>query len=157
MVQVVSPSLVSLVSPHLWLGGDFNPADIDWEIECTVPYADNAPQCSQLLSVVKDAFIDQIVSSPTRRTEYTSNIIALFLTNNKTLLNKCEVVPGIGDHEAVFIESSMRHMKVKTPPRKIYQHKKANYDQMLEDLREYQTLFREQSRDFSADATWKAF
>ena len=92
---------------HLWLGRDFNLADIDWENECMVPQATNATQCSQLLTVVKDAFLDQIVSTPTRITEYTSNLLDLFLTNNRTLINKCEVVPGIGDHEAVYVESSM--------------------------------------------------
>ena len=142
---------------HLWLGGDFNLADIDWENECTVPQAANATQCSQLLSVVKDAFLDQIVSTPTRITEYTSNILDLFLTNNRTLVNKCEVVPGIGDHEAVYVESSMRPMKVKTPPRKVFQYKKANYDQMQEDLREYQTLFTEQTRSSSVNDTWIQF
>ena len=116
----------------------------------------NATQCSQLLSVVKDAFLDQIVSTPTRITEYTSNILDLFLTNNRTLVNKCEVVPRIGDHEAVYVESSMRPMKVKTPPRKVFQYKKANYDQMQEDLREYQTLFTE-TRSSSVNDTWIQF
>ena len=142
---------------HLWLGGDFNLADIDWENECIVPQATNATQYTQLLTVVKDAFLDQIVSTPTRITESTSNLLDLFLTNNRTLINKCEVVPGIGDHEAVYVESSMRPMKVKTPPRKVFQYKKANYDQMREDLREYQNLFTEQTSSSSANETWTQF
>ena len=142
---------------HLWLGGDFNLADIDWENECTVPQAANAIQCSQLLSVVEDAFLDQIVSTPTHITEYTSNILDLFLTYNRTLVNKCQVVPGIGDHEAVYVESSMRAMKVKTPPHKVFQYKKANYDQMREDLREYKRLFTEQTRSSSVNETWTQF
>ena len=108
--------------------------------------------------VVKDAFLDQIVSTPTRITEYTSNLLDLFLTNNRTLINKCEVVPGIGDHEAVYyVGSSMRPMKVKTPPRKVFQYKKANYDQMREDLREYQNHFTEQTSSSSANETWTQF
>ena len=142
---------------HLWLGGDFNLGDIDWEDECPVPKAVNATQCPQLLSVVKDAFLEQMVSSPTRITEYSSNLLDLFLTNNRTLVNKCEVIPGIGDHEAVYVESSMRPMKVKTPPRKVFQYKKANYDQMREDLRDYQTDFTEQTKDSSANDTWTKF
>ena len=142
---------------HLWLGGDFNLGDIDWEDECPVPKAVNATQCSQLLSVVKDAFLEQMVSSPTRIIEYSSNLLDLFLTNNRTLVNKCEVIPGIGDHEAVYVESSMRPMKVKTPPRKVFQYKKADYDQMREDLRDYQTDFTEQTKDSSANDTWTKF
>ena len=98
-----------------------------------------------------------MVSSPTRITEYSSNLLDLFLTNNKTLVNKCEVIPGIGDHEAVYVESSMCPMKVKTPPRKVFQYKKADYNQMREDLRDYQTDFTEQTKDGSANDTWTKF
>ena len=83
---------------HLWVGGDFNLGDIDWEDECSVPKAVNATQCSQLLSVVKDAFLEQMVSHPRAYQEYSTNLLDLFLTNNRTLVNKCEVIPGIGDH-----------------------------------------------------------
>ena len=34
-------------------------------------------------------------------TEYSGNLVDLFLTNNITLDDKCEVKPGIGDHEHV--------------------------------------------------------
>ena len=98
-----------------------------------------------------------MVSSPTRITEYSSNLLDLFLTNNRTLVNKCEVIPGIGDHEAVYLESSMRPMKVKTPPRKVFQYKKEDYDQMREDLCDYQTDFTEQTKDSSANYTWTKF
>ena len=49
---------------------------------------------------------------PTRITETTSNTLDLFYTSNKTLINKVEILLGITDYEAVFIESSLRSMKV---------------------------------------------
>ena len=48
-------------------------------------------------------------------------------------------------------------MKVKTPPRKVFQYKKENYDQIWEDLREYWTLFTEQTRNSSVNETWTQF
>ena len=51
----------------------------------------------------------------------------------------------------------MRPMKVKTPPRKVFQYKKADYDQMREDLRDYQTDFSEQTKDSSAKDTCTKF
>ena len=51
----------------------------------------------------------------------------------------------------------MRPMKVKTPPRKVFQYKKADYDQMREDLCDYQTDFTEQTKDISANYTWTKF
>ena len=40
---------------HLWLGGDFNLPDINWEDENVKPYASNGTLCNQLLSTVKDS------------------------------------------------------------------------------------------------------
>ena len=39
-----------------------------------------------------------------------------------SLYKKVEVIPGISDHEAVFIESSLRPLKVKVPPRKVFMY-----------------------------------
>ena len=64
-------------------------------------------QCHQLLTITKDTFLEQVVTEPTRVTESSSNILDLFFTNNETLVNQVHVIPGIGDHEAVFIESSL--------------------------------------------------
>ena len=97
-----------------------------------------------------------MVSSSTRITEYSSNLLDLFLKNDRTLVNKCEVIPGISDHEAVYVESSMHPRKVKTPPRKVFQYKKADYDQMR-DLYDYQKDFTEQTKDSSANDTWTKF
>jgi hypothetical protein len=59
-----------------------------------------------------------MVKSPTHYTDTTEAILDLFLTNNATLVNKVEVIPGISDHEAVYIESSLRPDKIKKPPKK---------------------------------------
>ena len=118
------------------VGWRLQSGDIDWEDEFSVPKAINATQYSQLLSVVQDAFLEQMVSSPTRITDYFSNLLIQFLTNNRTLVNKCEVLPGIGDHGVIYVEPSMRSMKVKTPPRKVFKYKKVDYDQMRDHLRD---------------------
>ena len=115
---------------HLWLGGDFNLPDINWEEENVNSYASNSFSCNQLLTIMKDSFLDQVVMEPTRITETTSNILELFFTSNQTLINKVEIIPGIYDHKAVFIESSLKPMKVKTPARKVYQYRKAEYESM---------------------------
>ena len=49
-----------------------------------------------------------MVKSPTHYTDTTEAILDLFLTNNATLVNKVEVIPGISVQEAVYIESSLR-------------------------------------------------
>ena len=43
----------------------------------------------------------QLVNFPTRR----YNTLDIFATNRPSLVEKCEPIPGIGDHESVLIES----------------------------------------------------
>ncbi|XP_052794650.1 uncharacterized protein LOC128227817 [Mya arenaria] len=142
---------------HLWLGGDFNLADINWKHECPTAYASNAKQCQQLIDITKDAYLEQVVDSPTRITAYSSNILDLFFTNNKSLINKCEILPGIGDHEAVFIESSLRPMKAKKCPRKVHLYKHADYNSIKEHLDSNYNQFINETSDYSADKTWTTF
>ena len=54
---------------YLWLGGEFNLPNITWEEESVVPYANNSAVSNQLLTIVKDMYLDQVVSKLTRITE----------------------------------------------------------------------------------------
>ena len=88
-----------------------------------------------------DTFLEQVVTEPTRVTESSSNILYLFFTNNETLVNQVHVIPGIGDHEAVLIESRLRPMKKVTSPRKIFQYHKADYEGFKAEIRNYHSDF----------------
>ena len=63
----------------------------------------------------------------------TANTLDLVFTNNKTLINRVEVLPGISDHE-VYAESSLRPAKVTTPPRQVFCYGKADYDSIKQEL-----------------------
>ena len=94
---------------HLSIGGDFNLPDIDWEEVNVKPYASSSSACNQLLSIAKDAYLDQVVTQPTRITETASNILELVFTSNPILINKVRTIPGISVHEAVFIVHPARN------------------------------------------------
>ena len=66
-------------------------------------------------------------------------------------------MPGISDHESVFIESSLRPMTKQIPPHKIWQYRKANYDQLREELHPYQHEFNKLNASTSTDDKWLAF
>ena len=100
---------------HLWLEGDFNLADLDWQNECITTYPTHGAR-RQLLTASKDAFLTQMGTEPTQITESSSSILDLFFTKNDTLVNQVRVLPGISDHEAVFIESSLCPIKKISPP-----------------------------------------
>ncbi|XP_053389732.1 uncharacterized protein LOC128552710 [Mercenaria mercenaria] len=142
---------------HTWLGGDFNLPDIDWLNECPKTSSTNTKQCQQLIDVTRDHFLEQIVTSPTRISNYSSNILDLFFTNNSTLVNKCDVLPGIGDHEAVFIESSLRPMKLKKPPRKVHIYKKADFTQIRQELADFFESYTSTTPSLDVNATWQLF
>ena len=66
-------------------------------------------------------------------------------------------MPGIGDHEAIFIESSLRPMRMKIPARKVFIYKKADYDAMRDGLSSYYNAFKEGIQKRSVNDTWKLF
>jgi len=134
-----------------------NLSDINWEKETVNEYATNGTQCNQLLTITKDTFLDQVVQEPTRVTETTANVLDLFFTNNSTLTNKVEVIPGISDHEAVFIESSLRPLKVKVPPRKVFMYKDIDYNPMKDELRKFYGQYQESSKGKNVEQLWTEF
>ena len=143
---------------HLWLGGDFNLPDINWEVETVAHYGSYSTLSNQLLTVMRDSFLDQVVMEPTRITETTSNTLDLFFTSNKTLINKVEILPGISDHEAVYvIDSSLRPMKVNIPARKVYQYREADYKSMKEELKSFQKEFEEKAPTADVNELWTIF
>ena len=66
-------------------------------------------------------------------------------------------LPGISDHEAVFIESSLRPMKVNMPARKVYQYRKADYKSMKEELKSFQKKFEEEAPTADVNKLWTIF
>ena len=142
---------------HIWLGGDFNLPGIDWESECVKPYASHPSESQQLLTIAKDCFLDQMVTEPTRTTEDTQNVLDLFFTNNQSLVNRVETIPGMGDHDAVMVESSLRPHKIVKPARKVYIYRKADYAGFGEDLRNFKDDFLEQAKTSDVNQLWTKF
>ena len=101
--------------------------------------------------------LDQLILEPTRITETQANILDLFFTNNETLVNQVRIIPRISDHESVIIESSLRPMKNKILPYKVWQYRKANYDQLREELHQYQQEFNKLDTSTSTDDMWLVF
>ncbi len=126
---------------NIWLGGHFNLSGNDWQNENIKHNSQHTAECHQLLDISKTAFLDQLVLEPTRITETQSNTLDLFFTNNNTLVNQLRVIPGISDHEAVFIESSLRPIKRLAITREVWQYRKEDYDNLKKELNDYYNDF----------------
>ena len=126
---------------HIWVGGDFNLPDIDWETDTVRPYGQQTTISNELLSTVQNAHLVQMVEEPTRVTDDTSTTPDLFFTSNKSLINTVKIIPGISNHDIVYIESSLRPIINKTVPRKTYQYKKADFESIRKRLLDYRKEF----------------
>ena len=145
------------VGAHAWIGGDFNLGDINWETESVKQYANKSGLCNQLLTIAKDNYLEQMVIEPTRITEDTENVLDLFFSNNSSLVNRVEVIPGISDHETVYVESSLRPAKTQTPPRKVYIYNKADFSSMKAELRRIKETFISLEPVSTAQELWYKF
>ena len=122
-----------------------------------MPYPSHGAQYQQLLTIAKDAFLNQMMDEPTRITETKSNILDLFLTNNDTLVNQTRDIPGISNHEAVFVESSMRPTKKSTSPRRLYKYHRADYEGIKREFGELARKINEQATEMDILTTWTSF
>ena len=87
----------------LWITGDTNLPDIDLETNYVKSHQYQLKINEDFLTTINCSGLDQIVDIPTRG----DNILDIFLTNRPTLVNKCEVVPGISDHDMVLVDSNV--------------------------------------------------
>ena len=79
----------------------------------------------------------QIVDLPTRGT----NILDIFCTNRPALTNKCFPIPGISDHEALYVESHISIPSSSNIKRKICLWPKANFSDIQQVASDTCTTF----------------
>ena len=72
-------------------------------------------------------------------------------------MNKCSVIPGIGDHDAVYVETSLRPMIRKKISRKVNIYKKANFEAMKDGLRIKYEDFRKSAAELDINTLWQKF
>ena len=85
------------ISSVLWLSGDFNLPDINLEAN-NITGSQNSKEINETyMEIIAENFLEQMVNFPTRGT----NILDLFATYRSLLVNRCQPLPGLGDHDIV--------------------------------------------------------
>jgi len=79
------------------LAGDLNLPGFDWLENNTKPNCQCPNLHEQFLAIQCDNGLTQIVDKPTRH----NNILDLLATNNSSLIQSTQVIPGLADLEAV--------------------------------------------------------
>ena len=126
--QTVLDELARLRQEHskceFCIGEDFNLPDIDWP---TLSVKSNQyPAAMSIiymyLNIPGQCGVEQLVEAPTRG----NSILDLFFTSHPSLVSKCKPIPGIGDHDAVLVDTLTKPQRSKPVRRKIYLWDKAD-------------------------------
>ena len=93
--------------------------------------------------------LEQVVDKPTRE----DKILDLLFTNNKSSLQKIEILPGIGksDHEIVFAEIDTLPCRIPKPKRNIFLYRKADWDGIRSNLNSLYTSIKNDNQGYSAN------
>ncbi len=92
-----------------------------------------------------------MVDFPTRG----ENTLDLFLTNRPSLINRCQGLPGISDHDVVFVDSNIRARLQKPPKRNIRLWDKADFDEIRQRVRQFTSdLIAKHSPDTPVEELW---
>jgi hypothetical protein len=100
-----------------------------------------------------DNGLQQLVTEPTRG----PNTLDLFITNNNTLINKVQVIPGISDHQAVLVEGDLSPIVNKQPKRQIPLYRKADWLHLREHVKIFVENLDMSDTTVSVNTLWQSF
>ena len=126
---------VGLKYDYTVLVGDFNYPNINWK-DWTTPFNHTHPEF-QFIECLRDNFMNQYISKPTRYREgQTANILDLFIVDKSEIVSKITYTSNLGssDHVCFITELKCKLLSkdTKTIKRNFY---KGNYVSIREDLR----------------------
>ena len=102
-------------SKHIFLAGDFNCPDIDWETLIVRPNAQDR-EIQTLIDISIEQGLTQVHDQPTRQ----ENILDLVFKGNPSLVKHSQSIPGNSEHAMVVTDSGVKPVCNKQKPRKVY-------------------------------------
>ena len=115
----------------IWIGGDMNLPDIEWEASTVVSYRYPKTINENFLEFLDRHNMEQLVRFPTRG----KNTLDILFTNRPSFLNRCKPAPGFGDHETSILADIKTYPKLDKPvKRKIYLWNKANIIELRKEV-----------------------
>ena len=108
----------------VWFAGDINLPDINWETSSIISHQYRRTINETFLNLLESAGLEQMVDFPTRG----DNTLDIILTNRPSLTNRCSGLPGLSDHDLVFMDANVQAGRRKPIRRKILLWNKADFD-----------------------------
>ena len=119
-LQELHKVLESLILSHpnsmIWITGDLNLPIVDWSNNTVTTASYSTPLYTTFWDFILTYCFTQIVDFPTRG----RNILDIFCTNRPAMINECFLIPGISDHEALYIQSYISIPSPSKIKKKIY-------------------------------------
>ena len=137
LCNILSHIARSYPDSPIWIGGDINLSNIDWQTSCINNNTYLVCLCDLFLNFLQEYGFTQIVKFPTRG----NNTLDIFATNRPSLVGSCKPVPGISDHEAVMIYSSLKVDLQPIPKRRIYNWSRGDWTEINEKAEYFCNFF----------------
>ena len=120
---------------HLLICGDFNYSGIDWDNLSLLPAS--PPIVQEFIDTIQDLYLFQHIMKPTRyRPGETPNILDLVFTNEQTMIDEIQYLPGLGCSDHVCLSFKFMCYAVQEPGnnRPKYNLRHADFETMREIL-----------------------
>ena len=101
---------------------DFNLPNIGWPTLAVKSNQYPAAMSIIYLNITGPCGVEQLVEAQTRG----NSILDLFFTSHSSLVSKCKPIPGMGDHDAVLVDTLTKPQRSKPVHRKTYLWDKAD-------------------------------
>ena len=140
-----------------WLLGDFNLPGLTWtdNIPLLKSTLSSKPVYEYFLDLINDFGLCQMVTEPTRHSP--DNTLDLFLTSNATLIQRVDILPGLGDHDVVLAEGLIKPVFQKQKPRKVHLFAKADWEKLKSIMKDFQSKFLSSHAGKSVEELWTSF
>ena len=118
----------------IFLGGDFNTANIDWDTSVVKPANTYMKGLAEnLIATLSEHDLEQMQRQPS----WKDRVDDLFCTNKPSLVKDVSLIPGFSDHSFIVVDTTLSPVVNKKPARKIYKWSQANWDKINEETKEF--------------------
>ena len=139
---------------HIWLSGDFNLPDMDWENVRFITGGRYPAVSKQMLEIADEFNLRQMNTLPTRN----DSVLDLIFTNTPTFVQNIEILPGLGDHDILSVDALLTPKRIKIPRRKVYLYKKGKFDLISNDMDKFaKTLTDDAVEKSTVNTLWNNF
>ena len=93
-----------MTSSHIWIAGDINLSRFDWKPNCIFLTCRFPELTQKFTDCLNNHDLVQLITNPA----WEKNVLDLFITNNDSVIITTQLIQGVSDHVAVFVEGNIK-------------------------------------------------